>query len=259
MSVPKSVTENYPELSRAILAGYRGSIAHGMYVPPKEPTSIDDKDVMYIVVPQIDEYFGLSQYGSRGTREIKRDEWDIVVYEALKFISLLKQGNPNVLMMLWLSPQYYLTLSEAGRLLLANRSLFVGRHVYQSFTGYAYSQLHRMTHNAFQGHMGDKRRQLVERFGFDTKNASHLIRLLRMGIEFLDSGSLEVERRDAAQLLEIKKGEWTLERIQAEAERLFHESADAYRASKLPDAPDSEKINALCVEVIRTALQEFAP
>jgi hypothetical protein len=30
MSVPKAVTENYPELNRTILSGYRGSIAHGM-------------------------------------------------------------------------------------------------------------------------------------------------------------------------------------------------------------------------------------
>lgn len=168
MSVPKGITDNYPELSkRCILAGYRGSIAHGLYTPPKEPTSIDDKDVMYVCVPTIDYYFGLKQYGSHGTREIKKDEWDIVVYEALKFIRLLEQGNPNVLMMLWLEPNHYLYKSAAGQLICSHRQLFVGRHVYRSFTGYAYGQLHRMTHNAFQGHMGDKRRKLVERFGFD--------------------------------------------------------------------------------------------
>lgn len=33
--------------------------------------------------------------------------------------------------------------------------------------------------------MGEKRKQLVAKHGYDTKNASHLIRLLRMGMEFL--------------------------------------------------------------------------
>jgi predicted nucleotidyltransferase len=258
MSVPSSVTNDYPELStRCILAGYRGSIAHGMYVPPKEPTSIDDKDVMYITVPPIDHYYGLKIYGSRGTREIKRNEWDIVVYEAKKFISLLEQGNPNVLMMLWLQPNYYLRLTEAGQMLIDNRSAFVGRHVYHSFTGYAHGQLHRMTHNAFQGHMGDKRRQLVEKFGFDTKNAAHLVRLLRMGIEFLKDGNLQVAREDASQLLEIKKGEWELDKIMSEADRLFAVAEQSYLSSTLPEKPDKDRVNALSVEVVRCAMLDL--
>lgn len=257
MSSLKEVEFNCPELERCILSGYRGSIAHGMYVPPKVSTSIDDKDLMYIVVPPINYYFGLDTFGSRGTKEIKQNEWDIVVYEAKKFITLLSQGNPNVLMMLWLSPQYYKTISQAGRVLINSRSSFVGRHVYKAFTGYAYSQLHKMTHNAFQGHMGEKRRQLVERFGFDTKNAAHLIRLLRMGIEFLKDGNLQVEREDASQLLEIKRGEWSLDRIIGEAERLFSVSEFAYLNSTLPERPNPEVISNLTTMVIRTALEEF--
>ena len=43
------------------------------------------------------------------------------------------------------------------------------------------------------GYMGQKRRELVRRVGYDAKNAAHLIRLLRMGIEFLTEGTLHVE------------------------------------------------------------------
>jgi len=257
MSVPKAITEAHPELDRSILSAYRGSIAHGMYTPPKEPTSVDDKDVMYVVVPEIDHYFGMRTYSSRGTKEIKKDEWDIVVYEALKFIGLLKQGNPNVLMMLWLEPNHYMKVTAAGQLLMTHRSYFVGKHVYRSFTGYAYSQLHRMTHNAFQGHMGAKRRTLVEKFGYDTKNAAHLVRLLRMGIEFLNDGQLYVQREDAKQLLEIKRGEWTLDNVIKEANALFKTAEMAYLDSKLPNEPDKNKIDSLAVDVIETAFQEF--
>jgi len=42
--------------------------------------------------------------------------------------------------------------------------------------------------------MGKKRRELVMRVGYDSKNAAHLIRLLRMGIEFLTEGTMYVER-----------------------------------------------------------------
>ena len=250
MSIPKPLRE-LPELSEwNILLGYRGSIAHGMYTPPSEPTSIDDKDVMAICVPPIEYYFGLREYHSNGTREIKRDEWDIVVYESRKFIRLLAQGNPNVLMLLWLEPNHYLNVSSGGQLLIDNRELFVGRHVYRSFVGYAHGQLHRMTHMAFEGHMGEKRKKLVGQFGYDTKNAAHLIRLLRMGIEFLRDGQLYVCRHaDGPQLLEIKRGEWTLERVKSEAERLFKLSEETWLKSSLPTAPDMDKVNRLAVRV----------
>jgi hypothetical protein len=67
--------------------------------------------------------------------------------------------------------------------------------------------------------MGQKRRELVRRVGYDAKNAAHLIRLLRMGIEFLTEGTLHVKRADAAELLEIKRGAWPLEEVKSEAER----------------------------------------
>lgn len=101
MTIPRDILAETPALSQwAILGGYRGSVAHGMYIAPKDPLSIDDKDVMYFCVPPIRYYTGLKQFGTRGTLEIKRAEWDIVIYEARKAISLLAQGNPNVLCML---------------------------------------------------------------------------------------------------------------------------------------------------------------
>ena len=254
MSVPKDIIREQPGLGEwCILHCYRGSIAHGMYVPSNDPLSIDDKDTMAICVPPKDYYIGLKQYGSRGTKEIKRDEWDIVIYEARKAISLLKKGNPNALAMLWVAPNYYIKLGPPGQLLIDNRSLFAGRHVYRSFVGYAHGQLKRMETSERHGHMGAKRKGLIKQFGFDTKNAAHLIRLLRMGIEFLKDGELYVERHDAPQLLDIKRGEWSLTEVKAEADRLFRNIEEIYLSSKLPLAPDSEKINELCMNVIEEA------
>lgn len=259
MGIPKDIVREYQALNEwAIVTAYRGSIAHGMYVPNKDPNSIDDKDVMAVCVPPLEYYYGLKQFGSRGTQEIKRNEWDIVVYESRKFISLLAQGNPNVLMLLWLSPQFYMLKTKAFDLLIEGRSAFVGRHVYKAFTGYAYGQLHRMTHHAFEGYMGVKRRALVDKYGYDCKNAAHLIRLLRMGVEFLKDGELNVERQDSQQLLEIKRGEWTLEQVKAEADRGFKMSEDAYVASTLPAQPDFDRINPLAVEVVEMAYKERA-
>jgi uncharacterized protein len=254
MAVPGDVLARDRGLTDwCILHGYRGSIAHGMYEPSDQPNSIDDKDTMALCVPSVEHYFGLSDYGSRGTREIKHGEWDIVIYEARKAIRLLQGGNPNVLSLLWLEPSYRIAVTPAGQHLLDHRGLFVGRHVYKPFVGYATQQLYKMEHGAFNGYMGEKRKALVERHGYDTKNAAHLIRLLRMGIEFLRDGDLNVMRYDATELLAIKHGEWTLERVKAESSRLFRRAEEVYDRSTLPAAPDRDAVNRLCVEVVQLA------
>lgn len=235
----------------SILQGYRGSQAHGTYIKPTEPMGTDDKDIMSICVLPEDYYFGLRVYGSRGTKELKHDVWDIVIYDIRKFISLLAKGNPNVLMMLWLPEKYYIRRTKAGALLIDNRKMFATRACYKAFVGYASGQLHRMTHGKCEGYMGIKRKALVQRFGYDCKNAAHLIRLLRMGVEFLSTGELIVERPDASELIEIKKGQWELTRIQSEAKELFALSKEALIHSPLPIAPNMDAINDLCKQTIK--------
>jgi len=256
MSFPDGLRREHPGLGHgtAILLAYRGSIAHGTYEPSSEPGSIDDKDAIGIAVPGLDHYIGQRQFGSRGTVEIVRDPWDIVVYEARKAIHLLAKGNPNVLAMLWLERPLYIDLTPPGERLLEARDLFATRSTFYPFMGYARSQLMKMERGAFRGYLGEKRKRLVEQYGYDTKNAAHLIRLLRMGVEFLRDGELQVRRPDAPELLAIKHGEWTLERVKVEAERLCRRAEDAHAASTLPDQPNPDAINALTVAVIGEAL-----
>ncbi|MBI5554254.1 MAG: nucleotidyltransferase domain-containing protein [Elusimicrobia bacterium] len=252
MNMPGKILSKYPEIDTwSIITAYRGSIAHGLYVASAAENSIDDKDIISICIPPISYYFGLKEYGSRGTKEIKYAEWDIVVYEFKKCINLLKQGNPNILSLLWLDEKSYIKISQAGERLINARNLFVGKHVYQSFIGYAQSQFHKMTHLGFQGYLGVKRKTLVQKYGYDTKNACHLIRLLTMGIEFLKEGRLYVKRSDVKYLWSIKRGEWTLEEVKKESEKLFKEAEKAYKKSKLPEHPDYNKIETLGVDILK--------
>jgi RNA repair pathway DNA polymerase beta family len=300
------------------LLAYRGSIAHGMYIPSTDPSHIDDVDLIGAVIGRTENYLGLSEWGSRGTYEYKRGKWDGVFYEARKMFSLLLQGNPNVLSMLWCEPQHYLYIADAGRLILQNRNMFVGKHVYNAFAGYAHGQLEKMevrdpvelrqylavtaelkrrgahpNHKGevfdipepttgverdcaawgldrllaalahFQkkgenvGYMGDKRKQLVLEHGYDAKNAAHCIRLLRMCREFMSTGEMLVLRPDASELLEIKRGKWTLEQIKNHARELFEEIRIARDASQLPPEPDRDGAEKLLVGILSVRLWEM--
>lgn len=233
---------------KAILLGYRGSKTHGTYRPNTDPNSIDDIDVMGVMLSDPQAYYG---FGQQETFERMENPWDVVVYDVRKFVQLLCKMNPNVLSLLWLPSNLYIKTDPLGQRLLENKSLFVSKEAYNSFTGYAYSQLHKMEHGANLGYMGDKRKKLVEKFGYDTKNASHLIRLLKMGIEFLSTGQLNVMREDNTYLVDIKNGKYDLPYIKAEADRLFKLAEVALVNSKLPDRVDTVKAEKLLVGILQ--------
>lgn len=244
--------------SEVILFARRGSHAHGTYVPSSDPSSIDDIDTLGVFVYPVEYYLGVPVGpGWRETVEVMEGEQDIVCYELRKFVRLLLKSNPNVLMILHLRPEDYLYVSPLGQLLLDNKEAFSSRQAATSFVGYAHGQLKRMTHfqkvSGHRGFMGAKRKALVEKYGYDAKNSSHLIRLLRMGIEFLSTGRMHVFRQDARELIDIKQGKWTLGRIEREADKLFAELRRAESESPLPKEPDHSVASSLVMRILSSA------
>jgi len=56
--------------------------------------------------------------------------------------------------------------------------------------------------------------------------------------EFLTEDTLYIERTDSAELLDIKRGDWPLDKVKSEAERLFQLAQEAYvRSLYLPNPP----------------------
>lgn len=239
-----------------ILLGYRGSCAHGTYVPPDEPESTDDIDLMGVAVGSISDYLGTTQsLGKKGTIEVAEEQWDTVVYELRKYIGLLCKANPNVLSLLWIPNRLLLHQTACGLILRENRDLFMTKRVHAAYTNYAKAQLLRLEKGAYRGYMGEKRKALVAEYGYDTKNASHCIRLLRMGIEAMQTGTLTVYREaDAQMFIDIKKGLWTLDEVQAMAQSMFLLSDQALWKCTLPDEPDMDRVNNLCTGLIKTHL-----
>lgn len=112
----------------------------------------------------------------------------------------------------------------------------------------AFQKLHR---KYFSGYMGEKRKGMVRKYGYDTKNAAHLLRLLRMGIEFMQTGQLQVFRtNDAQELIAIKKGAWTLEQVVAEANAGFETAKKGKESSTLPEKANTEKVERWLVRTL---------
>jgi len=248
------ILERFP--NSTVLIGYRGSVAHNMYVPPENDMGTDDVDLMGVFMAPVTEYLGLTE--GKKTVESFIDEYDIVSYEFKKFVRLLLNCNPNVLSLLWLNKEHYIKSNFYGDALLNNRDLFLSKKVYKAYTGYAYGQLKKMTAYKCEGYMGIRRKELVEKFGFDTKMACHALRLLLMGIEVLNTGKLNVYRTDDVEiLLDVKMGRWSLTEVKSESERLFKLAKVAYKESWLPDKPNYEVVESMVCQVMSDYLSTY--
>ena len=240
------INETWPRIK---LAGYRGSVAHGT-----AGDIIDDVDVVGVFIAPPNHYFGLHQF-EHVERIGVAGKYDFALFEIRKYFKLLLKSNPNVLSLLWLPQNLYIVQSDWGHWLIENRQIFMSKSLYKSFGGYAYGQLQRMTHSCTgQAYQGARRRERFEKFGYDCKNAAHLIRLLRMGIEALTTGEINVARHDAKQLKEIKSGQWKLIQVGSEAGRLQTLLDEAFVRCKLPNKPDYAKAEQALIDILKAEL-----
>jgi hypothetical protein len=94
------------------------------------------------------------------------------------------------------------------------------------------------------------RNELEEKFGYDSKHAMHLVRLMRIGEEVLTVGEYRVKRPDAAELLDIRNGKWTYEELLEYAEDMDNRIKNVlYKQTTLPKTPDIQRIARLIMDV----------
>lgn len=211
--------------TRLIMKVYAGSHSYGTN------TKDSDEDLRGVCIPPNNYLLGLDNFEQK-----ESGEPDSVIYSLRKFVYLALQNNPNILDALFVEKNHIIFINDFGRELRDLRYDFLSKRVYKTYGGYAYSQLKKMV--VVSKKSEGKRLESVRKFGYDTKNACHLIRLLRMGIEALTDGEVNVLRHDNQELLKIRRGEYPLNYIEEEAKRLQDLLDAAYVNSKLPSKPN---------------------
>ncbi len=95
----------------------------------------------------------------------------------------------------------------------------------------------------------EARGTLEEQFGYDTKHAMHLVRLLNMGEEILTDGTVNVLRPDVELLLDIRAGKWSYdELVKFAEEKDVLIRTQLYNTSPLPKMPDLHYAAKLLME-----------
>lgn len=233
---------NFPFENDVIFAFEGGSAAHGVKLD-----GICDTDIFGVFIPTPKYELGLDKYEhfvsstSDNSERNGPDDVDVALFSLRKFAYLACKGNPSVIQFLFAEGFI------EGRMwweILRNRSMFLAKSHADAFIGYAHSQLHRLNGEHGRGKHG-QRPELEQLFGFDVKAGFHLLRLLGEAQELLDTWHITLPRPDAEKefLLCVRRGEVTLNAVEAEFERRLKMVRFARDNSTLPDSVDRVKIS----------------
>ncbi|GAA4668624.1 hypothetical protein GCM10023226_00770 [Nocardioides nanhaiensis] len=162
---------------------------------------------------------------------------DVVVYSARKWCRLALEGNPTVLLALFVPDEEVVFRNAVGAELVDNAHRFVSKLAAARFLGYLQSQRAAMT-----GEVGahTNRPELVAEHGYDTKFAMHALRLGGQGVELLTTGriTLPVPEPDRGYLRSVRRGEVPLADVIMAVDDAEARLTGLRDSSVLPDQPD---------------------
>lgn len=221
---------------RVIFRCVVGSRAFGL------DTDQSDTDRRGIYLPPAELHWSL--YGV--PEQLENEATQEAYWEARKFVVMALKANPNVLECLY-SPLVE-TATPLAQELLAIKSVFLSRIVYQTFNGYVMSQFKKM--------QTDIRNQGRVKW----KHVMHLIRLLRSGIIALREHHVPVHvGQYREELLTIRRGEMPWDEMERLRLSLHREFEQAFASTTLPEKPDYERANRWLIRARRLATHEELP
>lgn len=220
-----------------------GSTVHGLAVDDQ-----DDRDEMGICTEPATHVIGsrrFEQYQYRTQPEGERSgpgDLDLTVYSLRKWMRLALDGNPTMMLPLFVPDDAIIGRNGLGYQLRDNADRIVSRQAGRRYLGYLQTQRDRLL--GIRGGAHVNRPELVERYGFDTKYAGHMVRLGLQGVELMTTGRLTLPMADPDRqwIVDLRKGLHTyddaIERtaeLEAELVRLTNGAE-----SPLPEYPDRE-------------------
>ncbi len=116
---------------------------------------------------------------------------------------------------------------------------------------YRAAMKHWDSYQTWKTHRNPARAELERQHGYDTKHAMHLIRLMRMGLEALETGDLRVRRDDAEELSAVRDGAMGFDELLAAATGLQESMEKAAAMTSLPADVDRDGVDDLLLALLQ--------
>jgi uncharacterized protein len=190
--------------------------------------------------------------GHAGARS-QAGDLDLTVYSMRKWARLALQGNPTVLLLLFLPDNAIVLRTHVGEQLQKLAPAFASRHAGKRFLGYLEAQRQRLVGE--RGQRDVNRTELVEKFGYDTKYAMHMLRLGYQGVEFLETGRLTLPVREPirSHLMDVRQGRSNLSEVLTECTQLEVRLGELLDSSPLPPEPDIKTVESFVMDAYAAA------
>lgn len=180
---------------------------------------------------------------------------DLTAYGVRKFMRLAIAGNPTILIPLFAEGEAVLHTTALGEELRSLTPKILSRSAGERFLGYLDGQRRRLMGDGPRRSRVPNRPELIARHGYDTKYASHALRLGLQGVELATTGRLSLPLRpaDREACLAVKRGDVGFaEALQLIDDARSHlESVMEGGACVLPPEPDREAVNDWLVSAHR--------
>jgi len=176
----------------------------------------------------------------------KGQEYDVEIYSIVRYFQFLMANNPDKLDSLFVPQNCILQISHIGTMVRESRHMFLHKGCWPRFKGYAYQQLHKIRSKTPIG----KRKETVEKYGYDVKFGYHVVRLLDECEQILVHGDIDLQR-NREQMKAVRRGEMSEEDLRNWFTDKERQLEKFYADSKLPHKPDEQKIRTLllaCLE-----------
>lgn len=189
-----------------------GSTLHGTSVQD----GLEDLDMMAVVVERPRQFVGFGPVDTwvHRTKPVgvrsEAGDLDIAVYGLRKFLGLALKGNPAILLAFFAPEEFIKRHDVRGRQLQALAPYIVSKQCFSPFRGYMKQQHERLL--GLRGQRNVTRPELVDRYGYDTKYAGHIVRLGFQGEEVLMTGkmTLPMPEEQRQLVLKVRTGGYTL-------------------------------------------------
>jgi predicted nucleotidyltransferase len=232
ISPPKHVVEGiqYEVIMGSIAYGVSNDTSdidvYGFSIPPKEMIFPHLKGEIIGFGKQIKKFEQYQQHHIY--RQDNKKEYDLQIYNIVKYFQLVMENNPNMIDSLFVPQRCVLYCSRIAGMVRERRKDFLHKGCWHKFKGYAFSQLRKAKNKKPEG----KRKELFEKYGYDTKFATHIVRLLNEVEQIMIEQDLDLQR-NREQLKSVRNGEWTLAQLEDYFEQKERALEDVYTKSTL--------------------------
>ena len=229
-------------------------------------TEKSDIDFKGFCLPSIPQLIGLDSFEQQEYNNEKPDgpeKMEGTIYALARYLHLgIIKCNPTVLEIAFTEPKYWMYKTDLGlEVCQFIKNHGITKRLFKPYNAYHLAQMKKMSNTEKTG----KRKELIDEFRYDVKNASHAFRLGRQATLAMQTGKIipTLTGNDLILGKDIRSGKYCLEEVMEILRKIDKEMYEAYKTSTIKEEPDYHLVNDFLVDIhqkyVKNELPEIKP